>query len=228
MLARARSRWASGAAMTAALLAFGVLTTPGFFQAGWSWLGFPAVVAILTAYAFAGVFVAPVLARREPEVPYSGTLPGLIAGGVYAAEILLEYALRPVDNTAWGIVEFGLVFALIAVAGARAGWRTGRFWPAALAGAWTAMTASLVWYLVALAVFLAFRGTFWQDMVLRAEGDVEDFYRSGMTDYRLFVMQDFVGAGFYHLLLSPVFGVVLASLGAVPAVVARRLRGARA
>ena len=146
---------------------------------------------------------------------------GLAAGAVYATEIVLEYALRPSDNTAWGLIEFGCVFALFVVAGAGVSARQPRLWPAALAGVWTALIASLIWYAVALAVFYAFRGTVAQSAVLRAEGDFEDFRRSGMADFNVFAMQDFLGAGFYHLLLAPLFGLVLATLGAIPAMVWR-------
>ncbi|HEV7386142.1 MAG TPA: hypothetical protein VGN89_14770, partial [Phenylobacterium sp.] len=80
------------------------------------------------------------------------------------------------------------------------------------------------WYAVVLSVFFLFRGTPAQEAVLRAEGDYADFARSGMSDFNVFVMQDFLGAGFYHLLLSPVFGLVLGALGAGPVLWLRRGR----
>jgi hypothetical protein len=101
------------------------------------------------------------------------------------------------------------VFASFIVAGAGTAARTRRLWPATLAGVWTALIAVLLWYATALPMFYAFRGTALQEAVFRAEGDFEDFRRSGLSDFNVFVMQDFLGAGFFHLLLSPVLGALL-------------------
>ena len=53
------------------------------------------------------------------------------------------------------------------------------------------------------AVFYAFNGTAQQAQVLQAEGNLADFARSGMSDFNAWAMQDFLGAGFFHLLLEP-------------------------
>jgi hypothetical protein len=210
---------------TAALAVFGAATTPGFFAGGLvRWVGVPAVLAILTAYGVAVALGVPATQRRAPEALAVAWPLGLAAGAVYAAEILSEYAVRPADNTAWGLTEFGVVFTLFLTAGGVSAWRTGRLGPAALAGLWTAMISALCWYAVALAVFYAFRGTPAQEAVLRAEGDYDDFRSSGMTDFRLFMMQDFLGAGFFHLLLSPLLGTLLGGFGAASGLIARRLR----
>jgi hypothetical protein len=50
-------------------------------------------------------------------------------------------------------------------------------------------------------------------LVLRAEGDYEDFARSGMSDFNAFIMEDFMGATFFHLLLGLVVAAVLGVLG---------------
>ncbi|MFL5298692.1 MAG: hypothetical protein ACJ798_20120 [Phenylobacterium sp.] len=137
-------------------------------------------------------------------------------------EIGLEYLLLPTDNATWGMWEFGSVLLLFLVAGAVTAWRTRRAGAAVLAGFWTALVASLIWYAAVLAVFYAFRGSARQDAVLRAEGDFEDFRRSGLADLQVFLMGDFLGAGFFHLLLSPLVGAALGAFGALMAAVARR------
>ncbi|MGZ5987164.1 MAG: hypothetical protein ACXWK7_19735 [Caulobacteraceae bacterium] len=210
---------------TAALAVFGAGTTAGFFAGGLArWVGVPAVLTILAAYGLATAVGVPATQRRAPQVLAIAAPLGLAGGAVYAAEILAEYALRPTDNTAWGLAEFGAVFGLFLVAGGVSAWRTGRLGAAALAGLWTAVISALCWYAVALAVFYAFRGTDAQAAVLRAEGDYEDFRASGMTDFRVFMMQDFLGAGFFHLLLSPLFGALLGGIGAAPGLLARRIQ----
>src|SRR5689334_14854903 len=77
-----------------ALIAFAAATTPGLLQ-GPEWIGLLAVEAMLAAYAAAGVWLAP----RAPVALAIGAPIGLLAGAVYAAEILVEYAFTPPDNT---------------------------------------------------------------------------------------------------------------------------------
>ena len=139
---------------------------------------------------------------------------GFAAAAIYAGEIVLEYAVQPADNTSWGLAEFAAVFACFAMAGAGGAARSRRMWPALQAALWTAVMATLVWYVVLLAVTYALRGTAAQTAVFRAEGDFEDFRRSGLSNFKVFTQQDLMGAGFYHLLLSPIFAAVLGSLGA--------------
>ena len=50
---------------------------------------------------------------------------------------------------------------------------------------------------------------------MRAEGDYEDFARSGMSDFNAFIMEDFLGAIFFHLLLGLLVAAVLGALGGV-------------
>jgi len=212
-----------GALTTAALVIFGILTTPHFFQAGASsWTGVAAALGVLLAYAAGGSRLAGTTASRM-ALPWALPL-GLAAGAVYASEIGFEHAFLPQDNTGWGLIEFGAVFALCLMSGVLVAAEQRRVWPGALAGAWTAMIGSLIWYAALLAVTYAFQGSEAQAAIFRAEGDVEDFRRSGMSDFNVFMMQDFLGAGFFHLLLAPLAGLLLGSLGAIPAALVQRWR----
>jgi hypothetical protein len=86
------------------------------------------------------------------------------------------------------------------------------------------MLSSLVWFIAVLACFYLFYGTERQAQVFRAEGNYEDFRRSGMADFATFIMEDFLGAGFFHLLLGPLVAAILASLGGILGRGALRLR----
>ena len=222
-------RWAVVAASAAsmALVAFGVVTTPGVLATGSGWLGPLAAGGMTGLYCALGVWrLAP--ARRRPEIVGWAQRAGLAAAAIYAGEIIAEYALQPADNTAWGLVEFAAVFACFAMAGAGAAARSRAMWPAIQAAVWTAVVATAIWYAVLLAVTYAFRGTAAQAAVFQAEGDFDDFRRSGLSDFRIFAMQDLFGAGFYHLLLSPIFAAVLGALGAAPVRLAQAWRGRKA
>jgi hypothetical protein len=138
---------------------------------------------------------------------------GLLAGAVFAGEIILEYILLPADNSRFGLVEFGSVFALYFASGVVVALRSRGIKNAVLTSVASAFIASLVWVIVVLAVFYAFRGSPRQELVLRAEGDFEDFARSGMKDFNAFIMEDFMGATFFHLLLGPLVAAALGVLG---------------
>jgi hypothetical protein len=219
---------AISAVIAAVLVLFGALTTHGFLAAGEGRLGVLGVLAVLAGYALAGLCAAPALARRDATPLAVAARLAPIAAGVYVLEVLAEYAVLPADNTLWGGIEFGLVFLVVAAAGAVAAWRTGRLSAAALGGVWTAMAAALVWYVAVLAVFYLFRGSARQAAVLRAEGDFDDFRRSGESSLQLFLMGDFLGAGFFHLALSPLIGAALGAVGGALGLAARWARRAAA
>jgi hypothetical protein len=165
---------------------------------------------VLVVYGLAGYFSFP---RIRSEILIIVGVFGLLAGAIFAGEILLEYAILPADNTSWGVIEFGCVFALyflssVVVAYRRKGIRVG-----IVAAVVTAMLSSVVWLIFALLAFYIFRGTTRQEHVFMAEGNFEDFARSGVSDFNAFVMEDFFGAGFFHLLLGPIIAAILGTIG---------------
>ena len=168
---------------------------------------------IVTGYAVVGWYGWQRLGSHENTIRATSLALGLLAASVFVGEVLLEYVILPSDNTRMGLVEFGLVFLLYAVAGAvvtyqGCGWRAG-----VIAAVASAMISSHVWYIVVLLVFYAFFGTSKQQMVFRAEGNYDDFARSGMVDFNAWIMEDFLGAGFFHLLLGPLIATVLGLFG---------------
>ena len=72
-----------------------------------------------------------------------------------------------------------------------------------LAALGAALISTLLWYSVLLAVTYLMKGTPQQTAVFRAEGNLDDFARSGSANFEAWLVQDFLGAGFYHLLLGP-------------------------
>jgi hypothetical protein len=64
------------------------------------------------------------------------------------------------------------------------------------------------------------------ERVWRAEGTYDDFARSGMSDIRAFVVQDFWGAGFFHLLAGLVLAGILGGATALAVRVCQRARRA--
>ncbi len=181
-------------------------------------------IIILVIYAFAG-WSGPFFAGRiHPQILRRANLLGLLAGGVFVVEIALEYWLLPADNTTLGLVEYGLVLALFLLAGLCVAYQTKSWRSGLLAAIWSAVVASVIWFLAVLFVFYLFNGTPQQTQVFQAEGNYADFARSNLTDINTFVMEDFMGAGFYHSLLLPALAAIL---GSVSAAIGKALAGWR-
>jgi hypothetical protein len=172
-----------------------------------------AALGILAVYGFLGYFGAARLHRRNPLIFQVGAILGLLAGAIFFVEILWEYLALPADNTRIGLVEFGSVFTLYLLSAAFAAYRTRRLRQALVTSISTAMIGSLIWLVAVLAISFLFWGSPQQTHVFRAEGNYEDFARSGMTDFNAFILEDFMGAAFFHLLLGPIVAAILGTIG---------------
>jgi hypothetical protein len=181
-------------------------------------------IIILLLYGLIGWRGPAILFRQPPIVATVAISLGLFGGAVFAGEVILEYVVLPADNTRWGLVEFGLVFLVYFTAGLLVAWRRLPLRSCVTAGTATAIISSLIWFIAVLACFYVFLGTESQSQVFRAEGNYDDFRRSGMADFPTFMMEDFFGAGFFHLLLGPLIAAILASMGGLIGMGLARLR----
>jgi hypothetical protein len=114
------------------------------------------------------------------------------------------------------------------LAGFKGGRETGRVWHGVLTAIWSTMIGSLIWVGSLLSACYAFMGTARQGQVLAADQVVEDFKRSGMTDLRAFIMQDYLGGVFFHLLLGLIVAGILGTMGALMSKPVARLSSWRA
>jgi hypothetical protein len=140
---------------------------------------------------------------------------GLATAAIYGAEMVLEYVLLPRDNTRYGLIEFGLVFLSYLTAGFVAALQTRRVRSGLPAAVGAALIGTLAWYIGLLAITYAMKGTQRQALVFRAEGNMEDFARSGAANFDAWLLQDLLGAGCYHLVLGVVIAAILGSVGGV-------------
>jgi hypothetical protein len=199
------------------LLLVGVLLGLCLVLLGWalvptaSLLSVAGACLILIIYGLVYYFALP---RVSPQVIRWALLFGLLAGVVFVAEILMEYALLPKDNTSWGIAEFALIFFIYLVSAFWTAYRSRNLRAGLLTAVLTAMVSSLIWVIAVLAVFYAFRGSPSQQQVFATEGNYADFARSGMADFNTFIMEDFFGAVFFHSLLMPLVAAILGVIGA--------------
>jgi hypothetical protein len=75
------------------------------------------------------------------------------------------------------------------------------------------------------AAFYLFSGTARQAAVFRAEGNYADFQASGMRNLNAFVLEDFLGATFFHLVLGPLLAGALGWVGSLAGKAVRKVRG---
>ena len=197
-----------GVLIDAGLVGYGKLVAPSI-----SLISLLAPLVIILAYVLLAVLALPMLDRFHPRKIKLALLLGLIAGVIFASEIILEYILLPADNTPYGWVEFGSVFFLYFLAGLIAAYASKSLRQAVLTAAVTAVIASLIWDVTVLMVFHAFRGSPRQVQVFQAEGNYVDYAKSGINDFTTFIVEDMMGATFYHLLLGPIMAAVLGAAG---------------
>jgi hypothetical protein len=203
-----------GVLLNLALVGYGVLRVPTIWTASTGGARSVAgALAILAVYALIGLAGPAATTGIEPRILPTALRAGILAGGVFALEMLLEYAILPEDNTTMGIVEFGTVFFLYLVAGVRIATKTRRVRHAVLGAVWSAVIGSLIWFAAVLLITYLFGDTSRQVAVFRAEGNSDDYRRSGMRDFNAFILEDFMGAGFFHLLLGPLIAALLGSIG---------------
>jgi hypothetical protein len=218
-LLRLRVLFAFGILSTLALVGYGRVLIPATNN-----LNVAAATLVQVLYAVIG-WVAPRRIRKKWPTILSDCAPvAIFAGFVFVFEVVLEYIFLPADNTRMGFVEFGLVFLIWALAGAFAANRHQSVWAGTIAATATAMISSLIWFIAVLTTFYCFYGSPRQELVFRAEGNYDDFARSGMADFHTFVMEDFFGAGFYHLLLGPLIAAVLGAVAGCIVLLFRTVR----
>jgi hypothetical protein len=207
---RFRNVFLVGIAAGIALIILGWILTPAE-----KLTGVLAATAIIVEYGIVAWFAPQRVEKMRPAILPTAILLGVIAGLIFTIEIILEYILLPKDNTTFGLVEFGSVFFLYLLAGAITAYRTNSIRNGVLSAVGAAIIATLIWTIVTLSVFYLFRGTPQQTRIFQAEGNYADFAQSGMKNFNSFIMEDFMGAVFFHSMLGPILASILGMIGGV-------------
>jgi hypothetical protein len=208
------------------LAAFGLVYDPAALRGG----GYLALLGVVVAQGLCVALMrwGPLSTRTaSPAAIRIGATTGLVLGVLYGAEVLAEYLSAAITDASvligWIIVS-GLV-AGIAVAATTATVRLRSVRAGVTAAVYCAIFEYLVWYPAVLICYYLFRTSGALERVWRAEGTYDDFARSGMTDIRAFVLQDFWGAGFFHLLAGLVIAGIFGTSAALAVRAVQRLTG---
>jgi hypothetical protein len=222
------TRWGFllGVSLNLALIAYSLFRFPTSWSFSLSGLeGVLATTGILVVDALIGWFGAPVIWRRDRRIPAYGAGFGLLIGAFFAIMMLIEYLVphTPKQNEllAWAI--FGTFFLLLVVAGCVVTLATSWLWSGVLTAVWSSLIGSLIWFILLLTTYYAFLDTAYEARFLEVDQVIADFHRSGMQDLRAFILQDYLGGGFFHSLLGPLLAFPLGALGGLIAKVLRWL-----
>jgi hypothetical protein len=134
-----------------------------------------------------------------------------------AVENVAEY-LTPISERASIVLGYAIVAGMVctfAVAAAIGAYRAGTVRGGVTAAVWAALCEYLIWYATLLLTYHAFVGTGRWERAMRAEGTYDDFGRGGLTDLHAFVVQDYLGAGFFHLVVGVVIAAVIGLFSAL-------------
>lgn len=187
---------------------YGYIITPGV-----KLLSILAVCLISLIYLIVVIFLLPKIERANHKILVVSSLFGSVAGFIFISETILEYVLLPKDNTLMGTIEFGSVFLLFFTSSLISSWNYKNFRHGVLTALSSSFISSITWVLITLIIFYIFHDSFRQEQVFRSEGNYEDFIRSGMSNFNVFIMEDFFGAVFYHSLLAPFVAGILGIIG---------------
>lgn len=194
--------------IAAVLITYGWIITPNVRL-----ISIAGAYVIIMIYAFYIGFFLPKIYHSNSKILKFSFYTGLLAGLIFLSEIVSEYIILPEDNTILGLLEFGSVFLVYFIASIIFTYRNGKLKHTLPVTITSAVVGSLIWLIATLFVFYIFKGTHRQELVFRAEGNYQDFASSGMKDFNTFILEDFYGAAFFHLLLVPIMSTLLGTLG---------------
>jgi hypothetical protein len=204
------------ALLDVALVLLGLALVPAVLQAG-GLLGASAAALIVCLYAYLGLASPLSLTRVPGQIWRMGAFTGLIGGTWLGLDLLSNYFIYRdgAANSKISLVVYGVYFLLLLGTAIRAGALTKRFRAGLTAAVWYVLTAQLIWFAVEFGAYYLLGRTV-VGMQFIQEEMAADFLRSGMQDFPAFVIGDFFGAGFFHLLLIGLIALLLfGSMGAL-------------
>ena len=204
------------AVLNFALVGYGLLRFPTTLTASSKGVsGLAGVVVILAAYALAGYFWAPAVSRSMPDALTAGWGFGAAVAVLFLVQFLYGYLapLTEAQNAMLANITFGGLFLLLFLAGLWTALRTGHIRQGLSAAVWSAMIGSIAWFSLLFITYYLFIGTAQETRQLVVDQTTADFQASGMSDLRAFIMQDYLGGGFFHLVLGPLAAAVFGTAG---------------
>jgi hypothetical protein len=202
-------------ALDIALVLLGLVLYPSAIQSG-GLLGATGAILMVCFLGTLALFSPISIARAHPSLWRTGLLTGTIAGAWLGLDLVLNYFIYRdgPTNSKISLVVYGVYFLLMLGTAVRGALLTKRFRDGLTAGLWFVIAAQLIWFTVEFGAYYLFSRTAVGVQFIQTEMGA-DFIRSGEANFQSFVISDFYGAGFFHLLLIGLVAVLLiGSIGA--------------
>jgi len=198
------------------LVGFGILRFPSSLSASSNgWLGLAGDGVVLLACLAATQWGLIRSFRDHPNEVRTALMITAVAGFIFAAQFLLEYLGSLTSNQDGMLANFtfGVLFLLFFSGGFWEGYRERSIRAGLRLGLWSGIFYSLVWVGLLWISFHVFAGTVQESRFFEIDQTLVDFQNSGMSDLRAFVVQDYLGATFFHPLLGAASGCILGLAG---------------
>lgn len=196
-------------ALNIALILVSVAIVPSSLRSAEGILALAGAALMQAALAVVALW-GPYALRRWPDTATASSTLGVVLAVAYLAIILAEF-LGVRDN----ITILYLFIAAAFVAGLWAGLRTGQWRQGVMAGVWALVIGTALWTAGDLLINYAFWGSHQQYAFMQADGEVDAFHHAGGGDWNAYLIQDILGATFFHPLLSIIVGAIAGVAGGV-------------
>jgi hypothetical protein len=169
-----------------------------------SLLGAMLMQIVLAALALFGPWS---LRALHAEVGISFVLGGIFAV-MYVGVLALEFL-----GVRYDVNVYGLFIGVALIAGFLVGLRTRHWGQGVLAAIWALVIGTAIWSTGVLLLNYLTWGSHQQYIFALADGQVDEFRRSGGTNFDAFLLQDYHGALFFHPILSVIVGGIFGAIG---------------
>ena len=208
------------------LIFLGLMLYPNVVGQG-GLLGAGAASAMVTTYGWVALFSPLRPERLDPRMWKKGAMLGVASGLWLGLDLLSNYFIYRdgTINSKISLIVYGVYFLLLVGVAASETHASGQFKSGMVAALWYNLPAQLIWLFSEFACYYLFSRTPTGTRFIETEMHADFERHGGGGDFQTYVIGDFFGAGFFHLLLIGLVGVLLfASLGAVIGKVIAALR----
>ncbi len=194
------------------VLGMTVAQTPTILHSG-GLTGFIAALFAVLFYGYLALMSPVAIGRLKQSILGPAVGLGVISGVMLGLDLLSGYLFPdPQLSAKTSLLAYGLTLLSILIGGYIGARRTGKLATGMKGALAVTLISLLIWFLAEFTLLFLFANTR-AGAVFIGDEMKNDFLRSGTTDYQAFVLSDFYGAGFFHLLLGLIITPIIGGIG---------------